>query len=34
MADFLYQNKNLVDQPKRSTFEQVVNPAYVEKALR
>jgi len=34
MADFLYQNKNLVDQPKRSTFEQVVNPAYAEKALR
>ncbi len=33
MADFLYQHKNLVDKPKRSTFEQAVNPAYAEKAL-
>lgn len=33
-ADFLYEQKDLASKPVRSTFEQAVNPSYVEKALR
>ncbi|MCI1965180.1 MAG: aliphatic sulfonate ABC transporter substrate-binding protein [Oscillospiraceae bacterium] len=33
-ADFLYEQKSLVSEPKLETFEQAVNPAYVEKALQ
>lgn len=33
-ADFLYKQKSLVNEPKLSTFEQAVNPAYIENALK
>lgn len=34
MADFLYEQKDLPSPPVRSTFEQAVNPSYVEQALQ
>jgi len=33
-ADFLYEQKSLASEPKAETFEQAVNPSYVEKALQ
>lgn len=33
-ADFLYKQKSLVSEPKLSTFEQAVNPSYIENALK
>lgn len=33
-ADFLYKQKSLMTQPKLSTFEDAVNPSYIEKALK
>lgn len=34
IADFLYKQKSLVSEPKLSTFEQAVNPYYIENALK
>ena len=34
MADFLYKQKVLVSQPRLATFEQAVNPSYVEKMIQ
>lgn len=33
-ADFLYKQKSLVSKPELSTFEQAVNPSYIESALK
>lgn len=33
-ADFLYKQKSLMDEPKLSTFENAVNPSYIENALK
>ncbi len=33
-ADFLYKQKSLMTQPKLSTFEDAVNPLYIENALK
>ena len=33
-ADFLYKQKSLISEPKLSTFEQAVNPTYIENALK
>ncbi|QAT48896.1 aliphatic sulfonate ABC transporter substrate-binding protein [Caproiciproducens sp. NJN-50] len=33
-ADFLYEQKSLASEPKTGTFEQAVNPSYVEQALQ
>lgn len=33
-ADFLYKQKSLMDEPKLSTFENAVNPTYIENALK
>lgn len=33
-ADFLYKQKSIVSKPKLSTFEQAVNPSYIENALK
>jgi taurine transport system substrate-binding protein len=33
-ADFLYEQKDLASKPSRVSFEQAVNPSYVEKAIR
>ncbi|MGH4138422.1 ABC transporter substrate-binding protein [Clostridium sp.] len=33
-ADFLYKQKSIISEPKLSTFEKAVNPAYIENALK
>jgi taurine transport system substrate-binding protein len=33
-ADFLYKQKSLMTEPKLSTFEDAVNPSYIENALK
>ena len=33
-ADFLYKQKSIMTQPKLSTFEDAVNPSYIENALK
>jgi taurine transport system substrate-binding protein len=33
-ADFLYEQKSLMSVPKLSTFEDAVNPSYIENALK
>ena len=33
-ADFLYKQKSLISEPKLSTFEEAVNPSYIENALK
>ncbi|MGH4117841.1 glycine betaine ABC transporter substrate-binding protein [Clostridium sp.] len=33
-ADFLYKQKSLMSVPKLSTFEDAVNPSYIENALK
>lgn len=33
-ADFLYKQKSLVSMPELSTFEQAVNPSYIESAIK
>ncbi|KGK81716.1 aliphatic sulfonate ABC transporter substrate-binding protein [Clostridium sp. HMP27] len=33
-ADFLYKQKSLINEPKISTFEDSVNPSYIENALK
>ncbi|MGH4052552.1 MAG: glycine betaine ABC transporter substrate-binding protein [Clostridium sp.] len=33
-ADFLYEQKSLMSVPKLSTFEEAVNPSYIENALK
>lgn len=34
VADFLYKQKSLISEPKLSTFEEAVNPLYIENALK
>ncbi|MGV8979970.1 taurine ABC transporter substrate-binding protein [Clostridium sp.] len=33
-ADFLYKQKSLISEPKLSTFQQAVNPSYIENAIK
>ncbi|MBK5241986.1 aliphatic sulfonate ABC transporter substrate-binding protein [Clostridium sp.] len=33
-ADFLYEQKSLMSKPELSTFEDAVNPSYIESALK
>jgi len=33
-ADFLYKQKSLMTEPKLSTFQDAVNPSYIENALK
>lgn len=34
IADFLYEQKNLAEEPELKTFEEAVNPSYIEEAIR
>jgi len=34
IADFLYEQKSLAKEPKLSTFEEAVNPMYIEEAIK